>query len=101
MNNNLIPDDTKKALSSTPSLEDLTPEQKQKLNELIETLLQRVFTRVAHALTDEDIQKIEELDKKDETGQAIRYFLISKVPNFEAIIEEEANKLKAESETQI
>lgn len=73
---------------------NLTDEQKQKLNQLSGEVIQRVFERVAHALTDEDMKKIEELDKDDETGQAVKYYLISKVPNFEAIMDEEIQKLK-------
>ncbi len=72
----------------------LTDDQKQKLDQLTGVLLKRVFMRVAHVLTAEDLTKIEELDKNDQEGQAVKYFLISKVPNFEAILDEEIQKLK-------
>jgi hypothetical protein len=96
MNTNLITDDTKKILADSATLENLNPEQQQRLDQLVDNLLQRVFTRVSYALTDEDIQKIDEIDKEDQNGQAVKYFLQSKVPNFDAIVEEEVSKLKEE-----
>ncbi len=75
-------------------LSSLTDDQKQKLDQLSGALLERVFMRVAHVLTEGDLKKIEELDKNDKEGQAVKYFLISKVPNFEAILDEEIQKLK-------
>lgn len=94
MNTNVIGQNIKKDLAEGADLNNLTDEQRQKLDELSGILLQRVFTRIGYALTDEDMKKIEEMDKDDVSGQAVRYFIISKVANFDAIIEEETRKLK-------
>jgi hypothetical protein len=94
--NSIINDDTKKDLMDVPSLDNLTEEQKQKLDQLSSFLMQRVLTRVAHVLTVADINKIDELDKEDESGEQVTDYIKQLVPNFEAIIDEEADKIKKE-----
>lgn len=74
--------------------DNLTDQQRQRVDELSDVLLQRVFTRIGYVLTDEDMKKVEQLDKEDLSGQAARYFITSKVPNFDNILAEEAQKLK-------
>lgn len=65
-------------------------------NSFAETVLDRVFSRVAPALTNEDMRKAELLNQEDPTGNAVKYFLLSKVPNFDVILQEE---IKAERQT--
>lgn len=60
-----------------------------------EAILNKVFDRIAHVLTEDDIKQINELDKDDPTGNAVKYFLISKVPNFATIVQEELQAHKA------
>ena len=84
--------------SPTPALpteqkptETADPKTDEVVNKVMDTLLERV----ANVLTDEDIEKLKELDKKDPTGNAVQYYLISKVPNFEKLLDEEIQAAKA------
>jgi hypothetical protein len=54
-----------------------------------EQALENAMARVAGVLTDEDLQIMEQLDSSDETGEQLKGFIMSKVPNFQAILEEE------------
>lgn len=54
-----------------------------------EQALENAMARVANVLTDEDLQVMEQLDSSDETGEQLKGFIMSKVPNFQAILEEE------------
>lgn len=64
-----------------------------KTDKFADLLMKRVFMRIAHVLTEEDMNTIEELDKEDESGEAVKSFLINKVPNFDTIVEEETRHL--------
>jgi hypothetical protein len=67
----------------------------QKLaSDLVNLVLQRVYTKLAPDLTDEDIQKLEDLDKNDPTGESAREFLLSKFPDFDNLFEIEMENLK-------
>lgn len=70
-----------------------TQDQQKVASELYDLVMQRVFTKIAPILTEEDMQKIEELSKKDSSGYSVKYYLTSKVPNFEKLIEEETETL--------
>lgn len=50
---------------------------------------ENVLKRIAMVLTKEDMETIQQLDTQDPSGNATQYFLMSKVPNFEAIMKEE------------
>lgn len=52
-------------------------------------VLSQVLTRIVHVLTREDMEKAQEIANTDPSGDAITYFLMTKVPNLEAIIQEE------------
>lgn len=54
-----------------------------------EQALENAMARVAGVLTDEDLQVMEQLDSSDETGEQLKGFIMSRVPNFQAILEEE------------
>lgn len=75
-------------------MNNLTPDEQKISEELVKLVMQRVYTKIAPMLTDEDISKIEDLDSKDESGNSVRNFLISKVPNFDTMFQEEVNLLK-------
>lgn len=61
-----------------------------------EIVLQRVFTRVAHIFTAEDANTLEQVSSTDQTGDAVKYFLRSIVPNFDAIVDEEVKRYQEE-----
>ena len=63
-------------------------------DELTHLLLKRVFSRVVQVLTQADMQKIDELDKEDATGNSVKYFLLSKIPHLQEIVTEEASLLQ-------
>lgn len=79
-------------------MNNLTDDQQKVADELIDLVLQNVYTRAAHVLTDDDIKEVERLNIEDPSGNAVRYFLISKVPNFDQLFQEEADQLKNELE---
>lgn len=64
--------------------------------EMTQTLLKRVFGRVVHVLTEEDMQAIDKLDKEDSTGNSVKYFLLTKLPHMDSLVTEELQKLKDE-----
>ena len=90
----ILSDDQKQQL--TAAYDTLTPAQQERVEDLADELMHRIFGRVAQALTSADIEKIKELDTDDTTGNVVRYFLLSKVPNLDAIIEEEMDIFKTE-----
>lgn len=61
---------------------------------LIDTVLKRTFERIANVLLDEDMVKVKELDAKDPSGEAVHYFLLAKVANYDKILEEEVERVK-------
>lgn len=65
----------------------------------VNLVLDRAFRRMVQVLTDEDIKRIQELDKNDTTGETVRYFLLTKVPNMDAIINEEITILNKEAQS--
>lgn len=72
-----------------------TDDQQTVINELTDLVLQRIFTRIAPQLSEEDVQKFESLSKEDTTGALSKDFLVSKVPNFDQIFQEEIDLLKS------
>jgi len=73
-------------------MDQSNPNQK-KAEELAEKAVTNVMARIANVLTDEDLDTIEALEKKDESGEAVKYFILTKVPNFELLVKEELTKL--------
>lgn len=80
-------------------MNNLTDDQQKVGDELINLVMQRVYTKIAPVLTDEDMAKIEELNTQDESGNSVRYFLLSKVPNFDKLFQEELDLLKNQLES--
>ncbi len=81
-------------------MNDLTDEQQKLAAELVALVMQKVYIKLAPSLTDEDITKIEQLDKNDQTGEAAREFLMSKFPNFDELFEQEVENLKKQVEAE-
>lgn len=60
-----------------------------------EEIFARVLERVATVLTEEDMKVIETLNEKDaEGGKMVEGYLKAKVPNFDAIMQEEIEAYK-------
>lgn len=96
----LISPAQKQQLAGAPNLVGLpVDQQQQKINEMAQTVLKRVFSRIVNVLVDQDMQVIRELDKTDQSGNVVKYFLMTKVPNLELIIAEEIELLKKEVQT--
>ncbi len=53
-----------------------------------------VLYRLAQAMTDEDMKALEDLDQQDKTGNSVKYYILSKFPNFDAIMKEEVTKYR-------
>lgn len=77
-------------------MNDLNDDQQKLAGELVSLVMQRVYTKLAPDLTEEDIKKLEELDSKDETGSLAKEFLVSKFPNFDRMFEQEVESLKTQ-----
>lgn len=77
---------------------DKLPEGRQQelLDMMIDTVLDRVFLRISSALTEADLESL----AKMEDGEEIMKLLQNKVPNFSAIVGEEAEKYRLELQTQ-
>ena len=71
-------------------------QQTQKVNEMAGVVLKRVFSRIVQVLTNADMEMIKSLDVEDNKGNAVKYFLMTKVPNLEYIIQEEIDMYKKE-----
>lgn len=92
----ILTDDQLKELVNEPSLLSLPQEKKEEILKLLtNTVRQRVLIRIAYALIDEDVEKIAVMDKKNDSS-SIKDFIKSKVPNFDAIIQEEYAIFKEE-----
>lgn len=61
------------------------------LEDAIEQIMSRVYVRVAGSLTEQDFNQIKMLDRQDDSGNLVEYFMISKIPNFYDILKEEVN----------
>ena len=86
-----------KEILSEKELSSLSGEAKQKLIDTVtEALLKRIFIRISHVFTQEDIGIIERLDKNDTNGDSVKYFVFSRVPHFLKLIEEETIYFKEE-----
>ena len=59
-------------------------------NTISDRLFQKVLERIAPVLMDEDIEFLNKLNQQGGDASTIKNFLLSKVPNLEKIIAEEA-----------
>ena len=90
---NLISQENKLKLLNLPQIVSLPEDQKnQAVDDILEQILGNVLTRLSQALTEGDMQKIEEMTSADKgNSEAIKYFLLTKVPNLDEIIKEEVS----------
>lgn len=94
----IISDSQKQTFISELGLDSLPEDQKTDLvNTMMETVLNRIFTRISPVLTDQDAAMIETLQSSgDNADQTVIQYLGSKVPNLTQIVNEEIESFKAE-----
>lgn len=86
----VITEDQKKALFAKLGLSNASPERQQALmDQMVDTLITRIFARVSGALSEDDLEQLEQLSKQPDGEQAVNQMLVAKVPNFDAIANEE------------
>lgn len=87
----LISQENRSMLLNLPEIASLPQDQKNTaLNDILEQILGNILTRISSALTEEDMQKIQEMASSEQVNnQAIKYFLLTKAPNLDEIIKEE------------
>ncbi len=97
--NILTPEQTQDLFAGL-GLEGISDEKKQQMMDtMIDTVLNRIFTRISAVLTDEDEKMIADLELRPEEENAVYTYLAGRVPNLDAIAQEEVNKLKEELKT--
>jgi hypothetical protein len=82
-------------------LADLPEEEKQEtLENILVTLDTRVANRVAEELSEEQINQFSQMaDVEDPDEQAIADWLKNNVPNYEQVLNEEAEKMRNEAQS--
>lgn len=95
MNNliDLINEEQRVQLLNLPQVASLPQDQKsQALDAILEQILGNILTRLSQALTEADMQKIEEMSaSKEANSETIKYYLLTKVPNLDEIVKEEVS----------
>jgi len=78
---------------------DTLPVEKQKeaMERLGALVYQEVMLKVLEILTEEEKDEFEKVIEKDPSPELMFEFLGSKIPNFEDIVKEEAEKLREET----
>lgn len=96
----LLTDEQKNSLFSELGLANLPNEKKEELmTQMIDTVLNRIFSRVLPSLSKEDTQALEDMGLREDGDSAIGSYLVSKVPNLDAIAQEEVEKFRTELKT--
>lgn len=72
------------------------PSEQAKVDRATEIVSQRILTRLTHALVEDDLDTLKNLRQENVSGEKIKDFLLTKVPNLEAIIKEEIEFFKEE-----
>src|SRR4051812_31819741 len=102
MDQNVLNSQQKNDILEELGLSGLPEDKKEALtSQMIDTVLLRVFNRISQVLTDEDINALDELSKKEDNGEALNQMLKSKVPNLDGIIKEEAMSFKTEAKASL
>ncbi len=94
----IISDEQKQSFLSELGLDSLPEEQKTDLvNTMMETVMNRIFTRISPVLTDQDATMLETLQNSGEQAESlVLQYLSSKVPNLSQIVAEELSEFKQE-----
>lgn len=78
-------------------LDKMPPEKGlEMLNRLSKLVFQSVLVRVLPTLSEEDLNQYEKIVEGEEDGDVLFNFLREKVPDFEKIVNEEAEALRVE-----
>lgn len=90
---NLIPEEERMNLLNLSQIATLPEDQKNRaLNSILEQILENILTRLSENLTEDDMERIEEMTSSDEThNENIKAYLVSRVPNLDEIIKEEVS----------
>ncbi len=87
---------------SAMGLDGLTEEQKQDaLATILKTLDMRVSERVAEILNEDQLNQINELMDKEAGEEELSHWLSQNVPNYQTVIEEEAQKMRDEAHADV
>lgn len=87
----------KKTIVELFELDKMSPEKSAEMtNRMGKLVFQAVLVHVLPLLSEEDLTEYEKIVDSKEGGEAVFNFLAEKVPNFENIITEEAEALRAE-----
>ncbi len=82
---------------SAMGLNNLSEDQKQEsLGDVLYTLNMRVAERVVGSMDENQLKEFDALTEKDPAEEELALWLKSNVPNYAALIEEEAQKMKQE-----
>lgn len=93
----LLSAEQKNSLFNDLELAGISEDKKQELmDQMIDTVLNRIFSRVSEVLTEEDLKTLDDLNLRPDGEQAVGSFLVSRVPNLDAIAKEEVDKFRAE-----
>jgi hypothetical protein len=71
-------------------------EKKKTLSYVQEMLEMRVGTRLANSMSDDQLDEFEALTSNKQSNESLRRWLKTNFPNYEHVVEEELEKLKAE-----
>jgi hypothetical protein len=71
-------------------------EKKKTLNYIQEMLEMRIGTRLADSMSDDQLDEFEALTSNKQSNESLRKWLKTNFPNYEHVVEEELEKLKAE-----
>ncbi|EKD84556.1 MAG: hypothetical protein ACD_38C00198G0003 [uncultured bacterium] len=83
---NLLSEADKQNLIARLGLTNATEDQKQ---QAVNEVVQNIYTRIAGALVEEDVKTLEKLNEGGINNEAIKYFLLSRIPNLGKIVAEE------------
>jgi hypothetical protein len=93
----LLSEQQRQSLFTTLGLDNIPQEQKDELLQgMIDTVLNRIFTRIEPVLTEQDLTEMQSLEKEPDADQKINQFLLSRVPNLEGIAQEEIELFRDE-----
>lgn len=93
----LITQEQKDTFLAELGLEDLDEDRKEMLMQsMIDTLLNRIFTRITPSLTKADFATLDDLEMRPDAEQWINNYLVSKIPNLDQIVAEEIASFREE-----
>ena len=84
------------------NLQNLPDDRKQvMMDTAIDTIMDRIFLRIAPVLTEKDQLTLEDLEKKNNAPDEMLSYLLSVIPNFAELVKEEVYTYKFQLKTQM